>query len=601
MTGQPPFNGEPEAVYKNWADRLEDQALYWKSRERWLSHTRLAVFALGLLAGWLAFGSRQIEAHWAAPPVVLFIALVIAHDRVIRRLRTTERTLEFFRRGLARLDGSWPGSGHSGLDHLDPAHPYANDLDVFGEGSLFELLCTVRTSAGEKLLASWLLEPAPAAVTRRRQGAIRELSPRVELRRDLSLLGEDVGDRVSAQQLVEWGNMPALLPGRGWRWVAMSLTGLTLLSLAGLIFTGAGVIPFLICLALQSAFAAALRPRVVSVLASAQAPSQDLAVLSGLLARIEAEPMQADLLVDLGGSLGGQTRPPSRRIAQLRRLVELLDARRNQFFAPIGGLLLWGTQMAFALENWRRDCGPTLGPWIEAAAEIEVLCALSGYAYERPEAIFPEIVEEGPVFQGDALGHPLIPLADCVHNDLSLGGPRRALVMSGSNMSGKSTMLRTVGCAAVLALAGGPVRATRLKLSPLQVGASIRISDSLRQGTSHFMAEIKRLRQIVDLTEGDWPVLFLLDEVLHGTNSHDRKIGADAVVRGLTERGAVGIVTTHDLALAEITDHVELGIGNVHFQDRIEDGQMIFDFRLREGVVERSNAVALMRSVGLDV
>ena len=173
--------------------------------------------------------------------------------------------------------------------------------------------------------------------------------------------------------------------------------------------------------------------------------------------------------------------------------------------------------------------------------------------------------------------------------------------MSGSNMSGKSTMLRTVGCAAVLALAGGPVRATRLRLSPLQVGASIRISDSLRQGTSHFMAEIKRLRQIVDLTEGAWPVLFLLDEVLHGTNSHDRRIGADAVVRGLIERGAMGVVTTHDLALAEIADHAELGVDNVHFQDRIEDGQMIFDFRLREGVVERSNAVALMRSVGLDV
>ncbi len=168
-------------------------------------------------------------------------------------------------------------------------------------------------------------------------------------------------------------------------------------------------------------------------------------------------------------------------------------------------------------------------------------------------------------------------------------------------MSGKSTLLRTVGCAAVLAQAGAPVRATGLRLSPLQVGASIRISDSLRQGRSHFMAEVQRLRQIVDLTEGEFPVLFLLDEVLHGTNSHDRKIGADAVLRGLIERGAVGIVTTHDLALAQIAERNELRVENVHFQDRIEDGQMFFDFRLRSGVVTRSNAVELMRSVGLDV
>ena len=168
-------------------------------------------------------------------------------------------------------------------------------------------------------------------------------------------------------------------------------------------------------------------------------------------------------------------------------------------------------------------------------------------------------------------------------------------------MSGKSTMLRTVGCAAILALAGAPVRAKNLKLSCVQVGASIRISDSLRQGTSYFMAEIKRLRQVVDLTEEAWPVLFLLDEILHGTNSHDRKIGANAVLRGLIERGALGIVTTHDLALAEIAERGELGVENVHFQDRIEDGKMVFDFQLREGVVTRSNAIALMQSVGLDV
>ena len=601
MTSTMAGDAEPRAVYVDGVESYGKSAEGWRRLERRLSHGRLAVFLAGIAIGWLAFGSHVIASVWMLPPVALFVALIILHDRVIRRLKVAERTADFFESGLARLNESWHGTGHSGEDHFDPAHPYANDLDIFGEGSLFELLCTVRTSAGESLLARWLLEPATAPVARSRQAAVQELIPQVELRRDLSLLGEEIGSRIASRRLVEWGETPPSLPNPGWRWVAAMLTLLTLSSLAAWILSGAGAIPFLFALVLQSAFALALRPRVVAVLAAAEAPSQDLAVLSGLLERIENEPMEAERLVTLSGSLGGQSTSPSKRIAQLRRLTEFIDARRNQFFAPFGGLLLWGTQMAFAVERWRAASGPTLGPWIEAAAEIEVLCALSGYAYEHPGNVFPEIVDAGFILEGEGLGHPLIADANCIRNDLALSAECRALVMSGSNMSGKSTLLRTVGCSVVLALAGAPVRADRLRISPLQIGASIRISDSLREGTSHFLAEIKRLRQIVGLTEGEWPVLFLLDEVLHGTNSHDRQIGAEAVLRGLLARGATGIVTTHDLALAKIADHEELRVRNVHFQDSIEDGQMLFDYHLRPGVVTRSNAIELMRSVGLDV
>ena len=423
----------------------------------------------------------------------------------------------------------------------------------------------------------------------------------MELRKDLSLLGDEIGDRISSQGLIAWGKAPPSLPPGSLRWVAAGLTSLSVATLCAGLFGDIGAIPFIASLFLQATFALMLRRRVLAVLAKAQAPSHDLSVLSGLLARLEREPMEAERLVALSASLGGQALPPSERIAQLRRLMDLLDARRNQFFAPIGGLLLWGTQLAFALERWRAECGPTLGPWIDTAAEMESLCALSGYAYENPDHVFPEIAADATVFDGQGLGHPLIAPTECVRNDLGVDGDRRGLIMSGSNMSGKSTMLRTVGCAIVLGMAGAPVRATRLRLSPFQIGASIRINDSLRDGTSHFLAEIKRLRQIVDLTEGPWPVFFLLDEVLHGTNSHDRKIGAEAVVRGLLERGAVGIVTTHDLALARIAEGPELGLDNVHFQDEIKRGRMFFDFKLRDGVVQRSNAIELMRSVGLEV
>ena len=344
-----------------------------------------------------------------------------------------------------------------------------------------------------------------------------------------------------------------------------------------------------------------LRPKVRPVLHSAEAPTRHLSILTGLLARFESEPMTAPHLQALKARLETSGRPPSDEIARLRRLVDLMEARHNQLFAPIGGLLLWGSQIAFALERWRARCGEALHTWIDAAAELEALCSLAGYAYEHQGDAWPEIVDAPALFEGEALGHPLLPDATCVRNDLKLAETPRVLMMSGSNMSGKSTMLRTVGCNLVLALAGAPVRAARLRVSPLQLAASIRISDSLQTGTSHFYAEIKRLRQVVELTDGDRPVLFLLDEVLHGTNSHDRTIGAGAVVKGLIEKHALGLVTTHDLALARLTEDLAPALENVHFQDEIIDGEMRFDYRLQPGIVTRSNALELMRSVGLDV
>lgn len=594
-------DGEPHAVYSRAADAHRVARERWRVRERWLSNLRLFVFGAAALVAWLAFGSRQLAPIWMLPPVVGFALLLIAHDRVIVRRRRVERTLDFYERGLARLEDRWMGTGNPGEAHRRPEHPYAEDLDVFGEGSFFELLCTARTAAGEAMLARWLLEPSSASEARARQDAVRELTPHVALRCDLSLLGEEVGGRVAEAALVDWGQAASPLPPGRRHLVLGAFTGLVVAGLAAWIWTDVGAVPFLGALLLQSLYALWLRGSVREVIIGVETPGHDLMVLSGLLARIEREAFSSERLVALRCVLDSSGEAPSARIAELRRLIDLLDARRNQFFAPLAAAVCWTTQIALALERWRATCGEALGPWIEAAAEIEVLCALSGHAYEHPDYVFPDIVDDGPLFEGVALGHALIPAPSCVENDLALGGERRALMMSGSNMSGKSTMLRTVGSSCLLALAGLPVRARSLRLSPMQVAASIRISDSLQQGASHFFAEIKRLRLIVDLTDGDVPVLFLLDEVLHGTNSHDRRIGAEAVVKGLIARGAVGIVTTHDLALARIADELAPATLNVHFEDQLVDGEMRFDYVLRPGVVTRSNALELMRSVGLQV
>jgi DNA mismatch repair ATPase MutS len=299
---------------------------------------------------------------------------------------------------------------------------------------------------------------------------------------------------------------------------------------------------------------------------------------------------------------------PSVEIARLARLVDTLRSRQNQLFAPIAFLLLVGSQCAFAVDRWRARCGPMVPRWIDAVGEYEALSALAAYAAENPADPFPEVVEGPPLFDAEALAHPLIPGGRAVANTLALGGEGpRILLVSGSNMSGKSTLLRTVGITAALAQAGAPVRATRLRMSSLRIGATLRIQDSLQTGQSRFFAEISRIAAIVNMARDhrDHPqspaVLFLLDEVLAGTNSHDRRQGAEAIITGLVGLGAIGLATTHDLALTEAVAKIGGAAKNVHFDDRFDDGVLHFDYRLRDGVVQTSNALALMRSVGLDV
>jgi hypothetical protein len=550
------------------------------------------------------FASRTLDLAWLAAPAAAFAALVIAHDRVIHSRDTAGRAAAFYEDGIARLEDRWAGRGDPGAEFAEPRHPYARDLDVFGRASLFELLCRARTPSGRATLARWLCEPAAPDAVRERQAAVRELAPRLDLREELALAAEDLRAQLEPEALASWGEAPRGLGSRTGRAAAAALVGA---SLAGIAAWTAGLAPPLaaaVPLAAQAAFAARLRRRTAPVIRSIDRAAHDLAILRRVVARLERERFETPRPAALVASLSADGAPASQRIAALERLVNLLDARRNQLFAPLAALLLWSTQLAFAIEAWRARVGPELRRWLAATGELEALSSLAGFAWENPGHVFPELAGGGPaLFDGEGLGHPLLPRERCVPNDLRLGADgagAQALVVSGSNMSGKSTLLRTVGANAVLALAGAPVRARRLRLSPLAIGASVLVADSLLEGKSRFFAEIERLRQVMDLA-GAGRALFLLDEILQGTNSHDRRIGVEALLRGLLERGAVGLATTHDLALAEVADALAPRVANVHFEDHLEAGAMAFDYRLRPGVVRRSNALALMRAVGLEV
>jgi hypothetical protein len=589
------------AEYGRRHGAARDEAARRERQVALISNLRLLVFAGLVAVAWQVFASRAWAAAWLAPPALAFAALVVAHDRAIGARDRARRIAAFYELGIARLDDRWPGRGDAGSDFADPDHPYAEDLDLFGRGSLFERLSTARSQGGRQRLAEWLLAPAPPEGVRARQAAVAELRPQLDLREHLATLPGEVHAGLHPEALRGWGEAPALLTSRAARVAAALLPLASVASLGAWWLAGAPPLGFAIALAVQGGFAWALRPRVQRVVGGVDLPGRELELLAQLLARVEAEAFRAPLLRELRQALDTRGVAPSRRIRSLRSRIDLLDARRNQLFAPLAALLLWTTQLAFAIESWRAACGSALGRWIEVLGELEALVALAGYAYEEAEQPFPELLGEGARFEAEALAHPLLPRDRCVANDVALGDAPRVWVVSGSNMSGKSTLLRSVGANAVLAFAGAPVRARRLRISPLAIGASIRVGDSLLGGTSRFYAEIQRLRRIVELAEGPGPALFLLDEILAGTNSHDRGIGAEAVVRGLLERGAIGLVTTHDLALARIADGLAPRGANVHFEDHIQDGVIAFDYRLRPGVVQRSNALALMRAVGLEV
>jgi hypothetical protein len=421
------------------------------------------------------------------------------------------------------------------------------------------------------------------------------------LREHLSVEGDDMRAAVDPRPLHAWAVMPRRLPGAGVEALVRTLALAVLASLLWLIQGGPWV-PFVVALVLTGLVALALRPKVREVIDAVDSASRDLDVFVRVARLMERRTDASARLRALRNALVSPDGSASSSIATLAQYVALLSSRSNVIFAPLAGLLMWATQCAFFIERWRGRHGHNVPAWLQAVAEFDALCALAGFAAEHPGYVFPVLTLPPSHLDAQALAHPLM-RPESIANDVSLGGTTPSLlIVSGSNMSGKSTFLRAIGLNVVLAQMGAPVRASSFRLSPLAVGASIRVLDSLQEGHSRFYAEILRLKHIVDLArETDGAALFLLDEVLSGTNSHDRRQGAEGLLRGLIGFGAIGLATTHDLALGAIAEGWSPHAANVHFADKFDGGSLEFDYLLRPGPVKTSNALALMKSIGLDV
>jgi hypothetical protein len=579
----------------------------------------VAMGAIGLVIG-IVWGHLESWAWGALFGLgAIFVGLVIVHARAFDAKARATGALRFHQRGLSRLDGTWRAFPTTGASYGSADHPYADDLDVFGPSSLFQLLDATETPFGRDALAALLSTGAmgPTAEAEAswaedlvaRQQAVKELAPDLAWRERLSLEGGLLRTEApNPAPFLAWaeGATPLEVPVVV-VWLARLLP---LVVLAAYLLAPRLGLPKLTWVAVVVVELAISRMYGEGVAATMKAVVEHAGGFAryGLLFGVAVDgkrssPRLVRVLSRLAqGEGAGTSSGVVGEMKALERVVSFVDARQNEVFKLfIGPVLMWDLNFAVLLERWRRRSGARLRSWFQALGELEAFASLAGFTFDRPDHAWPVPMPEAQL-RAKGLGHPLIDAGRRIGNDVDLARPGTALVVTGSNMSGKSTLLRAMGVNTVLAQAGAPVCATSFALGHVTLATSMRVRDSLDEGVSHFYAELQKLKRVVDLAGTPPPLLFLLDEILHGTNSRERIIGARSVIQGLVARGALGAVSTHDLGIADLAAALPDAVKNVHFEEQVnEDGTMTFDYRLREGTVQSSNALRLMRAIGLDV
>ncbi len=560
----------------------------------------LAVLAIIVLA-FFSIARRRVHLPWVFVPVpVAFYSGIISKRRnssLLRKLRVTS----YYERGLDRLSGHWAGSGIDGEEFVPVDHSYAKDLHLFGKGSLFELLCTCRTQVGRHRLADYLLKPSTVGEVNRRQQAIAELQDKARLREEIEALGEYSFQQSSWETITNWLDTPIHSIKRSLRILILMTSTLfgaiTYLGWDGDI-TWKTAIPYMTGLLLSHACVGLIfRRRLMASSGAIRSIGSQLGVLRQGLALLQSERFESPLLADLVEA--SKQGDPVAQLRKLGRLTEAFVQRDKEWFYLCSRALLIGTQVYLAIERWRLVHGNSLRTWLTLWGEFEALNALANYAHEHPENTYPSLSDSEVVLEAEGAKHPL--LEECVPNDFAFNRNTRFCVISGSNMSGKSTFLRTVGLNAVLAYAGAPVCARTMRLSRLQIHASLAVQDSLLDGVSKFFAEVGRLKSALSASSEGGPVLFVVDEILSGTNSTDRRIAAEVILRELLRRGAIGMLSTHDLALTELPMLEEFPGINMHLGSRDHSDPLQFDYRLRPGVTRESSALAIARLAGVPV
>ena len=611
-------------LYLARRERYEAEATQLEKKSRLISNFRGLSFGVSVICLLFAVFSDagSIVAVAAGVSAVVFFVLVFVHARVIEEEELARRWAYVNQLSQQRVSGQTDLLEETGERFLTPDHPYAGDLDLFGQGSLFQRINAAHTRFGQATLADFLLLAASREEILHRQEAARQLSQRLDDRQRLEAhaLGltrssHDTPALARApdpETLLRWAeSQPQLEPVSRWQLIAKGLPLLTLLGWAYSMFADASNLFWVLPVTAQVLVNFSIRPGIAQTFAAVTSSEAIFARFGPMLEVLEQLDADTPLIRSLRAQLTndqpessdrGEQLSPSEAMKRFAKLVGWFELRLNGVVHPfINALVLWDLNCCLALERWQRQYGGATRRWFEALGELEALSSLAGMAYDHPDHCWPEISDSNMVYQAEGLSHPLIRPEVRVPNDVALDDETKALLVTGSNMSGKSTLLRSMGLAAVMALSGAPVCARRLSISTLNVQTSMRISDSLEQGVSHFYAELKRIKGVLSATAGELPVLFLLDEILHGTNSIERQIGARWIFSQLLQARALGAISTHDSALCEFDAVWMKHVAQVHLRETVENGSMTFDYKLRPGPVRGGNALRLMRSVGLEV
>ncbi len=603
-------------IYQANIQKYEKEILGLEKEIKSLSLYRVASFIISVIVITVLANERLTGLMWVVIPISIFgfTSFLTRYNQAVDRKKSMSLFKEINENELLKIDkklSSFP-TGHA---HLNKDHAYLNDLDVFGSHSLYQFLNRTTTESGSICLANWLSEAAPKEVILERQQAIQELTPMLEWRQQLQVAGKSfTNTKSNYQTLLTWFEQAEqLLPKQSKHLflsilLSISSTVLTTLYLVNSLSNGWNLfwIPLLIVLFINFRILKNVGPLAEEIIHQTHHNVQTLGGYQMMAQSISAEQFQSERLEKLRTDLNQNESSAAIEIQRLRKILQAFQLRGtkgsigNSFYGIANNFWLFDIHYIILTEKWKHRNRHLVQPWIQAISEFEVLNSLAGFTYSNPDCIFPEIKNEPYTIQFEMLGHPLIKASDRICNDFNLEGRGQIAMITGSNMAGKSTFLRTVGVNLVLALMGAPCCAKSGQVSHMKMFTNMRTQDNLEEGISSFYAELKRVERLLTLIKSGEPIFFMLDEMFKGTNSQDRYKGGVSLIKQLSELNAFGLISTHDLELAKLAGN-HMIVSNHSFNSQINDGEMSFDYQLTDGICTDFNASELMKRSGIKV
>lgn len=592
----------PENHYTERLSLTEGQLQQVKKQIFRISMLRLALFIAGIAGLYFFFNQTTLLIICICLTFLPLFILVKIHNRFFIRKEWLETQARIIQEELQALSGDY-SSFEDGKEYVNPEHPYSFDLDIFGRRSLFQSINRTCTFFGKVRLAEWLQNHLHEKTSiEKRQEMVREISEHTLFREQFRVAGlVHHGQSSDAEKIQAWSQSPAQYLHAGWVkafiWGVPVINSLLLItSLAG--WTSFSWLGLSFGIFLVLSFGIIKRATYIQ-----ETYGKQLKSLNGyarLIALAKAENWKSAGMQELMERFNLNGQSPIQALQQLSKELDRLDLRNNQFlYVLLEGSIFFQLQEIVRIERWKVRYGQHISEWLETVGELDALCSLGTFAYNHPQYTYPELTEKPFCFLATQMGHPLMPASQCVKNDATIPSRPFFLIITGANMAGKSTYLRTIGVNYLLACVGAPVCCERLKLHPNQLITSLRTSDSLSDNESYFFAELKRLKRIIDLLNQGQQLFIILDEILKGTNSMDKQKGSFDLIRQFIQLKANGIIATHDLLLGSLIKQFPEEIRNYCFEADIKENELTFSYKLREGVAQNMNACFLMKKMGI--